>query len=46
MVVNVTITPLSGSLALDGNVDAAPSPSADTIGYLWASGTKNETLYP
>ena len=43
--VNVTVTPLSGSLALDGSVGAAPTPSATTIGYVWASGTNNATLY-
>ena len=43
--VNVTITPASGSAAFDGSVGSAPTPSADTIGYIWASGTKNVGLY-
>ncbi len=43
--VNVTITPLSGSLALDGSIGTEPTPSADTIGYVWASGAKNVGLW-
>ncbi len=43
--VNVTITPLSGSVALDGSIGTKPTPSADTIGYVWASGTKNVGVY-
>jgi hypothetical protein len=43
--VNVTITPLSGSLALDGSIGTKPTPSADTIGYVWASGTNNAGLW-
>ena len=43
--VNVTITPLSGSLALDGSIGTKPTPSATTIGYVWASGTNNAGLW-